>query len=144
MHTVWLTLLVLSLSGSVDATAVIDGQGRLLCQSLLVVAGAKLVFEAALFRHLASRPVTQFKRSALLMTGPLAGYTLARFSCGVLGGLVMPAFLLRLVSETPQDSVVLVFVTAVLFLANLTGELLERYLFFAAVAAPRMPGAIRS
>lgn len=142
--TVWLTLLVLSLSGSVDGTAVIDGQGRLLSQLLLVVAGAKLVFEAALFRHLASRPVTQFKRSALLMTGPLAGYTLARFACGVLGGLVMPAFLLRLVSETSQDSVVLVLVTGVLFLANLAGELLERYLFFAAVAAPRMPGAIRS
>ena len=33
--------------------------------------------------------------------------------------------------------------TALLFLACLAGELLERYLFFAAVAAPRMPGGIR-
>lgn len=142
--TVWLTLLLLSLSGSPDANAVIELRGTLICQSLLVVAGTKLVFEAGLFRHLAGRQVTQFKRSALLMAGPLAGYTLARFACGVLGGLAMPAFLLRSVSETPQDPVVLVVVTGFLFIANLAGELLERYLFFAAVAAPRMPGAIRS
>jgi len=141
--TLWLTLLLLSLSGSAEADAVIRFRGGLICQSLLAVSGAKLVFEAGLFRHLASRQVTQFKRSALLMTGPLSGYTLARFACGVLGGLVMPA-LLRSVSETPQDATVLVVATAILFLANLAGELLERYLFFAAVAAPRMPGAIRS
>lgn len=141
---VWLTLLLLSLNGSTDANAVIASRGTLICQSLLVVASAKLVFEALLFRHLAGRQVTQFKRSALMMTGPLAGYTLARFACGLLGGLAMPAFLLRSVSETPQDPVVLVVVTSFLFIACLSGELLERYLFFAAVAAPRMPGAMRS
>jgi hypothetical protein len=31
-----------------------------------------------------------------------------------------------------------------LFVACLAGELLERYLFFAAVASPRMPGPLRS
>jgi hypothetical protein len=32
---------------------------------------------------------------------------------------------------------------AVLFAACLAGEILERYLFFAAVAGPRMPGGLR-
>ncbi|MHC4875146.1 MAG: dimethyl sulfoxide reductase anchor subunit family protein, partial [Planctomycetota bacterium] len=144
ISTVWLTLLLLSLNGDVDAKTVIDARGTLICQSLLIVAGMKLVFEAGLFRHLANRQSTQFKRSALLMTGPLAGHTLARFACGVLGGLAMPAILLQHVSETPQEPVVLIVVTAFLFVACLAGELLERYLFFAAVATPRMPGALRS
>ena len=37
----------------------------------------------------------------------------------------------------------LMIATVLLFGASLAGELLERYLFFAAVAAPRMPGGIR-
>ena len=36
-----------------------------------------------------------------------------------------------------------VVLTALLFAACLAGELLERYLFFAACAAPQMPGGIR-
>ena len=36
-----------------------------------------------------------------------------------------------------------VVMTGLLFVACLAGELLERYLFFAACAAPRMPGGIR-
>jgi hypothetical protein len=36
-----------------------------------------------------------------------------------------------------------VVLTALLFGACLAGELLERYLFFAACAAPQMPGGIR-
>jgi len=56
----------------------------------------------------------------------------------------MPALLFRSTSETPQDFVFLVIVTSMLFIACLTGELLERYLFFAAVASPRMPGSLRN
>lgn len=142
--TVWLTLLLLSLGGSQAANAVIRSHGTFIGQSLLITAAVKLVFEAGLFRHLTSRQVTQFKRSALLMTGPLAGYTLARFACGILGGLAMPAFLLQVVSESPWQPVVMVAGASILFVASLAGELLERYLFFAAVAAPRMPGSVRS
>jgi formate dehydrogenase iron-sulfur subunit len=84
------------------------------------------------------------KRSALLMTGSLASVTIARFACGVLGGLAMPALLLKATSQTPQDPVFIIIVTSMLFIACLAGELLERYLFFAAVASPRMPGSLRS
>ena len=145
---VWLTLLLISFFGSGDAAAnvsgIISGYGRHICQTLLVITSLKLVFEANLLRPLLSRQTTPMKRSAMLMTGSLASVTIARFACGVLGGLAMPALLLRATSETPQDPVFLVIVTSMLFVACLAGELLERYLFFAAVASPRMPGSLRS
>ena len=145
---VWLTLLLVSTFGSVDQlgsiSGIIESYGRSICQSLILFAAAKLLFEANLLRSLMSLQTTSMKRSALLMTGSLASVTIARFACGVLGGLAMPALLLRATSETSQDPVFLVIVTSLLFIACLAGELLERYLFFAAVASPRMPGSLRS
>jgi hypothetical protein len=110
------------------------------------------------------------KRSARLMIGPLSNLTLARFACGLLAAL-MPLFLLDLSSplaggeerqvetaappgaltairQAEQDdyqaaSVLEAVSIAILFAACLAGELLERYLFFAACAAPRMPGGLR-
>lgn len=145
---VWLTLLLVSAFGSSTASAamseIIATFGRPICQALLLITALKLVFEANLLRPLMSRQTTPMKRSALLMTGSLASVTIARFACGILGGLAMPALLLRATSATPQDPVFLIIVTSMLFLACLTGELLERYLYFAAVASPRMPGSLRS
>ena len=121
------------------------GDGAILCRGLIVAMAAKLLFEAALFRHLASRSTTSLKRTAWLMTGVLSNVILARFAAGLLGGLAMPGLLL--LSRVPataghaQDLVFVVLV-AMLFLACLAGELLERYLFFAAVASPRMPGTL--
>lgn len=145
---VWLTLLLISFFGSGDGASnvagIISGFGHRICQTLLLLMGLKLVFEANLLRPLMSRQTSPMKRSAMLMTGSLASVTIARFACGVLGGLAMPALLLRATSQTPQDPVFLIIVTSMLFIACLAGELLERYLFFAAVASPRMPGSLRS
>jgi formate dehydrogenase iron-sulfur subunit len=113
----------------------------LLCQAMLVITAMKLAWDAAIFRHLLSRRMTSLKRSAILMTNDLSSFTLARFAAGLLGGILMPTFLLSHIddAELPQ------FITtgALLFAACLVGELLERYLFFAACAAPRMPGGPR-
>ncbi len=145
---VWLTLLLISFFGSGDAAASVSGiiatHGHRFCQTLLLLTGLKLVFEANQLRPLLSRQTSPMKRSAMLMTGSLASVTIARFACGVLGGLAMPALLLKATFESPQDPVFLVIVTSMLFVACLAGELLERYLFFAAVASPRMPGSLRS
>ena len=61
--------------------------------SLLMLARrrCKLLVEAAIFRHLRDRSTRRCKRTALLMIGDLRAVTLARFVCGVLGGLVLPA-----------------------------------------------------
>ena len=61
----------------------------------------------------------------------------------ILGGLCMPAFLLsNLQRNPPAGDLQLGLIVLLTFGACLVGELLERYLFFAAVAAPRMPGTL--
>ncbi len=128
---------------SAPARELVALRGGALCQWLMAVAAAKLVFEASLFRHVQSRTNTSLKRSARLMLGPLSNTTLARFGCGVLGGLCMPAFLLGCLQRHPPASDLQPGLIVLLaFGACVIGELLERYLFFAAVAAPRMPGTL--
>lgn len=144
---VWLTLLIAArLNPGPELAELVDRAGPTLCQVLMLVAGIKLLLEAAFFRHLASRQVHALKRSALLMIGELSNATLARFATGLLGGLAMPAFLLlgELTQPTPLSGPNALVTVAILFVACLAGETLERYLFFRAVAAPRMPGGVRS
>ena len=98
-----------------------------------------------MFRHLAARQTTSLKRTALLMSGPLLNVTLARFAAGFLGGVAVPSLLLlSRVPSAPAQGQDLVFavLVAMLFAATLAGELLERFLFFAAVASPKMPGGL--
>ena len=142
----WLPLLIVAAGGDAAlAAAAVDRYGALLCRGLIAAAAVKLLFEAAVFRHLAARSTTSLKRTAWLMTGALSNVTLARFAAGLLGGLAMPALLL--LSRVPAPAgqgldLVFVVLVGMQFAACLAGELLERYLFFAAVASPRMPGTL--
>ena len=142
----WLTILALSLARpSPELNDLVRGCGTSLCTALIVLAATKLLWEAATFRHLANRRMTAMKRSALLMIGELSNFTLARFAVGILGGLVMPAFLLLSLANAAaaENLPQFVVVTSMLFIACLVGELLERALFFTACAAPKMPGGMR-
>ena len=106
-----------------------------------VLAGAasvKLLWEIAFFRHLRDKQQSELKRTALLMRGELAQYTLARFLAGGVGGVFLP-LLLRENASVPAARV-LAAASLVLLLA---GEFLERTLFFAAITSPRMPGTLR-
>ncbi len=117
----------------------LTGTAWSLCGTLLIGFNlAKLAFEAAIFRHLFDPRTTSLKRSALLLSGVLSNSTLIRWSCGLAGGVVLPLLIL----DAPQSSTSL---PAMLFanLLLLAGELTERYQYFAAVAAPRMPGKAR-
>ena len=109
-----------------------------LAQVVVGVAVFKLLSEAVLYRYLLSPHVTTLGRSARLHVGPLALIVLGRNLLGVVGGVVLPW-----VAWTQSSSASPVLVTTSLTLL-LIGELLERYLYFAAVASPRMPGAVRS
>ena len=109
------------------------------------MATCKVLFDALSFRHLLDRRMTPLKRTALLMTGPLSNYVLARFASGLFGGIVIPLLLVaQFQSNTPPAAASLTILMVVQFAGCLMGELLERFLFFAAVATPRMPGAIRT
>ena len=68
----------------------------------------------------------------------------ARIACGLLGGIVMPLFLWNELTGDQARDLFLVITVGMLFVACLAGELLERYQFFAACAAPRMPGRLNT
>jgi Fe-S-cluster-containing dehydrogenase component/DMSO reductase anchor subunit len=142
---VWLSILMATVFNPSPAlTALVRQQGPLLCRTLIALAAMKLAWEAAIFRHLLLGRMTPLRRSAMLLTRDLSSVTLARFALGLLGGMMMPLLLLNALPTLSSASVVqFAAMTSLLFVACLTGELLERYLFFAACAAPRMPGGIR-
>ncbi len=137
----WLAILVFGLFVNTSTAEMLSHEaGVPLVQALIVVTTAKLVLEASLFRHLLVRRQSPLKRSAQLIIGPLSGSTFARFATGLLGGIVMPLFVWNALTTDASRSVLLVISVAMLFVACLVGEMLERYQFFAACAAPRMPG----
>jgi Fe-S-cluster-containing dehydrogenase component/DMSO reductase anchor subunit len=144
--TVWLSMLIGTLANPSPAlNALFNELGPLLCQALIVLMGVKLIWEATIFRHLLIRRMTPMQRSAILLSHELSNTVLARFALGILGGLLMPAILTCQIGVATNGMELVQFVATagLLFGACLAGELLERYLFFAACAAPRMPGAIR-
>jgi Fe-S-cluster-containing dehydrogenase component/DMSO reductase anchor subunit len=95
----------------------------------------KLIFELGLFIHLRDKQLSELKRSALLMKGELVKPVQLRFSLMAVGA----GFSLLLLSA--QGTTPIVF-ASLAFLSLLAGEFFERGLFFLAVAAPRMPGAM--
>lgn len=141
--TMWVTLLALAVIQNGAVTQLLQRRGDLICQSLILVTVTKLAFESLIFRHLLRKQTTPLKRSALLMTGPLVRWTQARFAGGVLGGVVLPLVLRSLIGEAAPASTSMIVTSACTFATCVLGELLERYLFFAAVAVPRMPGTLR-
>jgi hypothetical protein len=144
--TVWLSILASSLSSPSGAVfALVHECGPTLCWTLVALTISKLMWEAAIFRHLWLRNMTPLKRSALLMTGDLSNVTLARFALGVLGGAILPTMLAGDAATLAAGPGLVQFVvlTSLLFIACLAGEILERHLFFTACAAPQMPGGIR-
>jgi DMSO reductase anchor subunit/ferredoxin len=108
----------------------------LLCGFLAISATAKLLWELAVFAHLNDRELPNMKRTALLMSGVLKRATIARFVCGAVGGVLLPALVVFGVFPPVVATGILPF--------SLLGELLERYLFFTAVIPPKMPGGIAS
>jgi hypothetical protein len=118
------------------------GSGWWLCVALIGAMAIKLLSEAAVFWWLNARTFTPLRRTALLMTGDLARATNARFLVGWIGGIVLPVMCVLFWSGSAGPSARLTFTVVVaLLVLNLIGELLERYLFFSAVVAPKMPGA---
>lgn len=108
-----------------------------LTRCVLLFGVVKMSLELALFRHLLAPHLTSLGRSARLHLGPLRKVTIARFLLGVNGAIVLPLAMLK--TTTPSAG----FAVSILVLLT-AGEFLERYLYFAAVAAPRMPGAVRT
>ncbi len=127
---------------SAGASLLVLEHAQELCQCLLAAVSLKLTLEVAILGWLRARTFTPLRRTAILMTGDLGRVTAGRFACGVVGGLALPALLLAWCSQAGgTTSTAMVAMLVIVLALNFAGELLERYLFFAAVVAPKMPGA---
>ena len=128
---------------SLTVRQIMDDYGTNLCGWLAVIAAFKLLYEASIFVHLFSRRLTSLKRTAMLATGELGRWTTQRFICGVIGGVALPGFLfLAPILDKQQPLSTQFFAIAVVLSLGISfvGEVFERYLFFSAVIAPKMPG----
>lgn len=132
-----------SVGNSVMAQQIWHEMGPLMLQGLIAASALKLFYEALLLRHLWTRRNTPLKRSARLTVGALSNNSLARVATGLLGGILMPLFLLSQSSSEQSSQLTQLVTLGILFIATLAGELLERYQFFAAVSSRRMPGGPR-
>jgi Fe-S-cluster-containing dehydrogenase component/DMSO reductase anchor subunit len=111
---------------------------RALSVPLIVVAAFKLLADAEILVHLRARGLGELKRTALLLVGELRKLSAARFGLGLAA--------LALVGVLSQKSGLHLPAALVLGLAAwalfVLGEGLERMLFFRALSAPKMPGAV--
>jgi formate dehydrogenase iron-sulfur subunit len=104
---------------------------------LLIATVAKLSFENRIFSHWTDENtirLTQLNKTAQLLRNKLGFVTRLRIACGIFGGIVLPLLILA-----NQATTILAFVSLGLCIV---GELLERCLFFTAIAPDRMPGVI--
>jgi formate dehydrogenase iron-sulfur subunit len=108
--------------------------------SLMVMSSAKLLYEARLGRSFATSCDDTLRKSYLILVGPLHRLAGLRRLLGVVGGVALPAFV---AVGTATAHPTLTALGAVLALTvAICGELAERYLFFAAVVKPKMPGGL--
>jgi DMSO reductase anchor subunit len=127
-----------------DPRGLLQSYAGTLLQALALVTIGKLVIEAAPLRSLRDRQQTPLKRTALLMTGALWPVVQWRYAIGLLGGVLCPLLMLAEASSGGSPQSLATVVAPIALVACLVGELFERYLFFTAVVANRMPGGMRA
>ena len=125
--------------------AIMQTYGQTLCRWLMMAVATKLALEGLIFVWLQQRQFTPLKRTALLLMGELSMTNVLRYFFGVMGGLILPMVLLSEKATTAgtegYEPLFMGFLVLLVTSLLLIGELLERYLFFAASVAPKMPGA---
>jgi formate dehydrogenase iron-sulfur subunit len=99
-----------------------------LAVGLMATTVVKLGWELSILRH---RGDDDLAKTAQLLSGELRDELLLRVALGLAGGVLVPALVL---AGLPVAALGLLLVVG--------AELVERHLFFTAVAAPRMPGLI--
>jgi DMSO reductase anchor subunit len=123
--------------------AVVESQAMDLLGAIVLAGLVKLLVDASIFGSLNSRGGAPLKRTALLMTGELSRWTKHRFAWGA-ASIVLPGLVSLVHSQAGAGSLApprVIACVVVGLIAAFIGELCERYLFFAAVVAPKMPGA---
>jgi formate dehydrogenase iron-sulfur subunit len=107
---------------------------------LFVVTIVKLAFEHHVFRNLVDEETpapTPLNKTARLLAGELGFMARSRIGCGILGGVFLSMLLLSYRVSGQRYSAGAALIALSFCVA---GELLERRLFFSAVAPEKMPG----
>ena len=102
----------------------------------------KLGLEAAILWNLRGAPTSSLTRTARLHWEHMRGVCMARVGCGIFGGIVVPMAIYSALASGVMSVGTHACLAFVGLIAVLAGELLERYLFFTAVVALKMPGGI--
>ena len=123
---------------NITRTPVLSSFGRMFCFVICAASLFKLILETTIFAHLNNPNLSSFKKTAWLMTRTFRSATAGRFICGVFGGIVFP--LVFGVLHLEGDSTAMLCLAVLIFGLSLTGEFLERYLFFRTVVPLKMPG----
>lgn len=124
------------------STTMLAVYGKPLCACLVFFSLTKLLWEAAIFRHLWDRTHSAAKRSAGLMTTELSRIMRLRFATTSVGGIILPLIFYGQIPVGAADLPGVFVLCGILFALTVTGEIAERYLFFAAASNERMPGGI--
>ncbi|MFA9479580.1 DmsC/YnfH family molybdoenzyme membrane anchor subunit [Phycisphaerales bacterium AB-hyl4] len=131
-------------SSTVTFYELMAGWGRPLCLLLAGLTLLKLAWEARVLLALRDIEQTPMKRSARLLVGPLARVTFTRTLTGLAGGVALPLLLVQSTSDPAAPPPAFLTIIGIAFVLLLVGELLERYLFFSAVSALKMPGGLHA
>ncbi|MGP0064080.1 MAG: DmsC/YnfH family molybdoenzyme membrane anchor subunit [Isosphaeraceae bacterium] len=110
----------------------------LIALSLMAAMSAKLWIEARLARGFAGSELAALRKTGLLLGGPLQRPARLRRLFGVVGGVVLPAAAVLGATWASPGATAVAAALALVF--SISGELIERYLFFTAVVKPKMPG----
>lgn len=100
----------------------------------------KLAFEHRIFRNLVDEQtsrLTPLNKTARLLAGKLGFAARSRVGCAILGGMILPLLLFLNFASGGGLGAGLALIALIFCIG---AELLERYLFFAAVAPAKMPG----
>jgi Fe-S-cluster-containing dehydrogenase component/DMSO reductase anchor subunit len=97
-----------------------------------------LLAQVAILRHRWDVMGSDLGRTASLLTGELRRPFVARLAGALAGGVVVPVIVLAVPSGLAGA-----VVASIGLVVLVAAELCERWLFFTAVAGPRMPGALR-
>ncbi len=102
----------------------------------------KLATELPILRFLEADDYSPLHKTALLLEDRLGFLHRCRIAIGIIGGMVLPAFLaLQLLSGEMAQWLMITEGSVILALC-LAGELIERRLFFVAVQPVKMPGIV--
>ncbi len=118
----------------------VQGTVKALGWLLIALTSLKLVGEATVLLHVYDRKLGELKRTALLLRGQLLKELTARLGLGAVGGVLLPLLLSASLDQLGAAGRISFLAASAVLL--LLGELIERMLFFKALSAPKMPGAV--